>query len=77
MTSNLQKRVWEHKEKVYDGFTKDYDVGKLVWFEVHETPETAITREKQLKKWNRDWKINLIEETNPHWEDLYESICHG
>ena len=71
MTSNLVKRVWEHKEGVVPGFTSEYDVHKLVWYEQHESAESAITREKRIKKWNRDWKIKLIEESNPYWNDLY------
>lgn len=68
------KRVWQHKNKVTEGFTYYYDVDKLVYFE--ETPDvlSAITREKQLKKWNRAWKIRLIEERNPDWKDLYTNI---
>jgi putative endonuclease len=74
VTDNLVKRVWQHKNKVTEGFTYYYDVDKLVYFE--ETPDvlSAITREKQLKKWNRAWKIRLIEERNPDWKDLYTNI---
>ena len=75
VTSNIIKRVWEHKTDAVDGFTKEYRVHDLVWYEVHETMNSATTREKQLKKWNRDWKINLIEEANANWMDLYSSIC--
>lgn len=75
VTSNVIKRVWEHKNSVVDGFTKTYQVHLLVWFELHETMETAITCEKQLKKWRRGWKIRLIEKDNPAWTDLYPSIC--
>lgn len=75
MTSNLPKRVWEHKNKVVKGFTEKYDVNRLVYFEYHENAESAIVRERQLKEWKRDWKKNLIERDNPHWDDLYESIC--
>ena len=71
VTSNLVKRVWEHKEGVVPGFTSEYGVHKLVWYEQHESAESAITREKRIKKWNRDWKIKLIEESNPYWNDLY------
>ena len=71
VTSNLVKRVWEHKEGVVPGFTSEYGVHKLVWYEQHGSAETAITREKRIKKWNREWKIKLIEETNPYWNDLY------
>ena len=75
VTSNVIKRVWEHKNSVVDGFTKTYQVHLLVWLELHETMETAITREKQLKKWRRHWKVRLIEKDNPAWTDLYPSIC--
>ncbi len=74
VTSDLTKRVWQHKNKASDGFTANYDVGKLVYFEETSDILSAITREKQLKKWNRAWKIRLIEENNPRWEDLYSSI---
>src|SRR6266540_4507578 len=74
VTSNLIKRVWEHKESVVEGFTSEYGVNRLVWYEHHDSAEGAITREKQLKKWNRAWKIRLIEESNPYWHDLYASI---
>ena len=71
VTSNLVKRIWEHKEGVVHGFTSEYDVHKLVWYEQHGSVETAMTREKRIKKWNRAWKIKLIEEANPYWNDLY------
>ena len=74
VTSNLIQRIWQHQEKQVEGFTKKYEVQKLVWFEQHENAESAIIREKRIKKWNRDWKIRLIEETNPYWNDLYSSI---
>lgn len=74
VTSNLLKRVWEHRESFVDGFTKEYGVKQLVWFETHADAKAAITREKQLKKWNRAWKINLIQEQNPHWRDLYDDL---
>jgi putative endonuclease len=74
ITNNLIRRIWEHKNDVVAGFSKDYRVHRLVWFEAHETPIGAITREKQIKKWNRDWKVNLIQAQNPEWNDLYESI---
>lgn len=70
-TDNLLKRVWQHKNKLVDGFTKKYNVDKLVHFEVADCREGALQREKQLKKWNRAWKIKLVQETNPGWEDLY------
>ena len=74
VTSDLVKRAWQHREKLVDGFTKAYDVRKLVWYEIHEDVMAAITREKQIKKWNRAWKIKLIQELNPRWEDLHDSI---
>ena len=75
VTSNLVKRVWEHKNSVVEGFTKKYNIYNLVWFEVHENMESAISREKTLKKWHRDWKEQLIEKENSEWLDLYSSIC--
>jgi putative endonuclease len=75
VTSNLIKRVWEHRESVVDGFSKRYGVKQLVWFEIHTEILHAITREKQIKKWNRDWKVNLIQESNPDWRDLYDEIA--
>ena len=77
VTSNLIKRVWEHKEKVADGFTKKYDVDKLVYVEYFRDPENAIKREKRLKKYKRQWKINLIEKDNPQWKDLYDIFVSG
>lgn len=74
VTSDLVKRVYEHKAKLVKGFTSRYNVDKLVWFEQSESIESAIAREKQLKEWKRAWKIELIEETNPYWNDLYASI---
>jgi putative endonuclease len=74
VTSNLVKRVWEHKQHTVDGFTKKYGVTLLVWFEVHETMDSAIRREKAIKNWRRSWKINVIETTNPQWRDLYEDL---
>jgi len=74
VTSDLVKRSWEHKNNVAQGFTGKYNVHRLVWYEVHETMLVAIQREKQLKKWNRDWKIQLIEKENPEWRDLYTDI---
>ena len=75
VTNNLVRRVWEHKNDVVEGFTKKYGVHQLVWYEVADTPGTAIAREKQLKKWNRAWKLKLIEEKNPKWKDLYQEIA--
>ena len=70
VTSNLQKRVWEHKNKVVKGFTEKYNVNKLVYYELTDSIETAINREKQLKRWHRQWKINLIKEMNLEFKDL-------
>ena len=70
VTSNLIQRAWQHQEKQVEGFSKKYDVQKLVWYEQHEGAESAIAREKRLKKWNREWKIALIEAGNPSWGDL-------
>ena len=74
MTDDLPKRVWIHRSSLLPGFTARYDVKMLVWYEPHETRESAFTRERQLKKWNRAWKIALIEQTNPAWRDLYDEL---
>ena len=74
VTSDLVKRVWEHRNDAADGFTKQYGVHDLVWYERHETMESAIAREKALKEWKRQWKLRLIEEANPGWRDLYAEI---
>jgi len=74
VTSDLAKRVWQHKNDVVDGFTKRYSVHQLVWYELHETMESAIEREKTLKNWKRAWQLELIENSNPSWQDLYETI---
>ena len=74
VTSDLIKRVWEHKNDVVAGFTKRYGVHTLVWFEQHATMESAISREKALKAWKRDWKLNLIEAMNAEWRDLYPDV---
>jgi len=76
MTSDLPKRIAQHRQKIVDGFTSKYDVDILVWYERHEEASSAIEREKQLKKWNRIWKLRLIEESNPDWNDLYEEIIY-
>jgi len=76
VTSDLQKRVWEHRSGAVEGFSKKYDVKRLVHFEAHDNSDAAIIREKQIKKWKRDWKRNLIEHKNPYWEDLYDGICN-
>ena len=73
VTGNLQKRIWEHKNKVVGGFTKKYNVDKLVYYELTENVEAALNREKQLKNWHREWKRNLIREINPEFKDLSES----
>ena len=75
VTSDLIKRIWQHKNNEVEGFTKTHQIHSLVWYELHQEMESAIAREKQLKKWNRDWKIELIEENNSVREDLYPSIC--
>ena len=74
VTSNLLKRVWEHKNNVTEGFTQKHGVHSLVWYEVHDTMDTAIQREKAIKSWNRAWKIKVIEEMNPQWRDLYSDL---
>jgi len=74
VTSDLPKRAWEHREQIVEGFTKRYGVHKLVYYETHGNMVSAITREKQLKKWNRAWKLRLIEELNPEWRDLWPEI---
>ena len=74
VTSDLIKRVYEHKNKVVPGFSKLYNLDKLVYYEILDNIEEAIKREKQLKNWHREWKINLIKETNIEWNDLYQSI---
>jgi len=74
VTSDLIKRVWEHKNDLVQGFTRRYGVHQLVWYELHETMESAIQREKRLKEWERNWKLRLIESSNPDWEDLYHRI---
>ncbi|HEX4712402.1 GIY-YIG nuclease family protein [Phenylobacterium sp.] len=74
VTSDLIRRVWEHREGVLPGFTKRYGLKRLVWHESFEDMSNAIQREKSLKRWPRQWKINLIERENPHWDDLYAGI---
>lgn len=75
VTSNLAKRLNEHKFHLIDGFTKKYHVTRLVWYELHEMMESAIQREKQLKRWDRAWKLRLIEADNPHWHDLVTELA--
>lgn len=74
VTNNLIKRIYEHKYEFTKGFTSKYHVNKLVYFEMTSDVNSAIKREKQIKKWNRQWKINLIEKSNPEWKDLYSGI---
>jgi putative endonuclease len=74
VTNDLARRAWEHKNNVVKGFSEKYSVHRLVWYEIHEDVLAAITREKQLKKWNRDWKVNLIQKMNPEWRDLFADI---
>ena len=73
-TTNLARQVWKHKNKVVPGFTTKYGVDRLVWFEIHDDREAALRREKQIKGWKRDWKINLIETQNRYWVDLYDCL---
>ena len=74
LISDSLKRIWEHKNNSVDGFTRKYDVHFLVWYELHETMESAIQREKRIKRWKRAWKLELIEEMNPEWLDLYPDL---
>ena len=74
VTSNLTKRVWEHQNDFVPGFTREYGVHTLVWYEQHATMESAITREKALKKWKRQWKVALVQRENPQWRDLYPRV---
>jgi len=74
VTSNLMKRIWEHKESVVDGFTKTHAVKMLVYYERHEDVKSTIHREKRLKEWKRSWKVALIEKNNPQWKDLYKEL---
>jgi putative endonuclease len=74
VTSDLVKRISEHRNDMVEGFTKRYGVHQLVWYELHENMESAIEREKRLKEWKRKWKLELIESTNPNWLDLYYTI---
>ena len=74
VTSHLIKRIWEHKNDLVEGFSKQYGVHSLVWFEQHESMMSAIQREKAIKEWKRQWKLELIEKGNPDWHDLYEHL---
>jgi putative endonuclease len=75
VTNDLVRRVWEHKHNIIQGFTQKYNIHKLVWFEATSDINAAIVREKRMKKWRRQWKIDLIEKENPGWVDLYDEIC--
>ena len=75
VTNDLVRRVWEHKNDFVEGFSREYSLHRLVWYEVHATAYEAITREKRIKKWHRDWKVNLIQGMNPDWEDLFAAIA--
>jgi len=74
VTSDLVKRIWEHKNDMVEGFTKRYSVHQLVWYEIHESMKSAIEREKRFKEWKRKWKLELIESGNPNWKDLFDTI---
>ncbi|MBW8808872.1 MAG: GIY-YIG nuclease family protein [Lysobacter sp.] len=74
VTGDLVQRAWQHREHVTQGFTQRYAVHQLVWFELHDSFESAITREKQIKKWRREWKVDLIETNNPYWLDLWPTL---
>jgi putative endonuclease len=74
VTNDPVRRVYQHKNKLIKGFTSQYKIHLLVWYEGYDNPTSAIEREKELKKWRREWKINLIEQDNPNWDDLYEGI---
>jgi putative endonuclease len=74
VTSNLAKRIWEHKNNMVEGFSRRYNVHRLVWYELHDSMESAIIREKRMKNWKRKWKLELIESRNPNWQDLYNTI---
>ncbi|GAB6268733.1 MAG: GIY-YIG nuclease family protein [Smithella sp.] len=74
VTSDLVKRIWEHKNDLVDGFTRRYKVHNLVWYELHDNMDAAIEREKNMKEWKRAWKVRLFEKDNPNWNDLYDSI---
>ncbi len=75
VTNDLVRRAYEHRTKAVPGFTSKYNIARLVWFEIHDDPISAITREKDIKKWRRAWKVALIERDNPGWDDLFETIA--
>lgn len=74
-TSDLYQRIWEHKEGIFDGFSKKYNLKMLVYYEMFDDAESAIRREKRLKRWSREWKIEAINQFNPDWKDLYETLA--
>lgn len=74
VTSDIVKRMYEHRNELADGFTKKYNIKMLVYYERHDTAESAIVREKQMKEWKRKWKLELIEKSNPNWHDLYDNL---
>ena len=76
ITRDLVRRVYQHKTKETPGFTSRYGVSRLIWYEIYDDPASAIAREKEIKKWRRDWKIRLIEEQNPAWDDLFPGISN-
>jgi len=76
VTSNPVQRVWQHKNNIVPGFTQNYGIHTLVWYETHATMESAIQREKSLKNWHRPWKIRLIEKSNPNWKDLFSELTY-
>jgi len=76
VTNDIVRRVYDHRTKAVPGFTSKYNITRLVWFEIYDDPISEISREKELKKWRRAWKVQLIEAQNPDWNDLYESICN-
>jgi putative endonuclease len=75
VTNDLVRRIYEHRTKAVPGFSSRYNITRLVWFEIYDDPISAISREKELKKWKRAWNVQLIEAQNPEWNDLYDSIC--
>jgi putative endonuclease len=75
VTDDLPRRVWEHKHDVVPGFTHEHGIHHLVWYEVHDSRYEATSREKLIKKWHRDWKVNLIQAMNPKWDDLYDGLA--
>jgi putative endonuclease len=75
VSNDIVRRIFEHRNKLVPGFASKYNITRLVWFEMYDDPISAISREKELKKWKRSWKIQLIEAENPQWNDLYDSIC--